>query len=341
MTSRGVLLAGVLALLPLGVAGCWPLGEGARQAEAYVSTLAEAFGVAPEQSAIPTVEPLPRSRNRRLKLPELDMGLVDFLSLYGCELQVVVGKRTSVLGRVAHPGTRMEYHLRFLAAVDACLPKISGESRVQALKQARQARSESLPLALWNGVWASDEMAHLASRSGGRLPTPVPEQQLTQLIEGLSTTASMLAGVEPGEVPPGLDTMTQRYRQWRKAPRFGQLLRSAEALQTRLGDATAILNRALGATEGCPVDGSALALYRHHYLHGLVGRIRRVRGYGRRMARALEALVRAPDAPVPAAMVPFRDRNLRTRHPGSLWHDLDGAVQRHAGAWNRVLARCD
>ncbi|XOZ34775.1 DUF3080 family protein [Halomonadaceae bacterium KBTZ08] len=341
MTFRGLLLAGLVALLPLGLAGGWLMGESKKQAQAYVSTLGEAVGVTPERSDVPTVEPLPRSRDRRLKLPELDMGLVDFLSLYGCELQVVVGERTSVLGRVAHPETRMEYHLRFLAAVDACLPKVSSESRVQALKEARQARSQSLPLALWNGIWASDEIARLVSRSGGRLPTPVPAQHLEQLIEGVSATASMLAGVEPGEVPQGLNAMTERYRQWREVPRFGQLLRSAEALQSRLGEGTAILNQSLAVTDRCPVDGAPVELYRAHYLNGLAARIRRVRHYGRRMARALETLVQAPGAPVPQAMAPFRDRNLRTRQPGSVWHDLDRAVERHAGAWNRLLARCD
>ena len=328
-------------LLPLALAGCWPGGASDSRAETYVDSLARALSVAPERSRIPTVEPLPRPRERRLELPELDMGLVDFLSLYGCELQVVIGERTSVLGRVAHPGTRMEYHLRFLAAVDACLPKIDSDSRTKALKKAREARADSLPLALWNGTWGSDEMAELVSRSGGRAPEPVPEQALDRLIESLSGTASMLASVEPGRVPEGLAAMTDRYRQWRREPRFGQLLRSAEALQTRLGDGAGILERALASAEGCPMESGAVAFYREHYLDGLAPRVQRVRHHGRRMARVLEALVGATGASPPDAMSPFINRNLRTRHTGSVWHDLDRAVERHARAWSRLLARCD
>ncbi|WP_160898009.1 MULTISPECIES: DUF3080 family protein [Halomonadaceae] len=341
MTFRPLARVLLPVLLPLVLAGCWSGGENDARAEAYVDALAGAFGVAPEPSRIPTVEPLPRPRERRLELPELDMGLVDFLSLYGCELQVVVGERTSVLGRVAHPGTRMEYHLRFLAAVDACLPKIDSDSRTEALKKARDARVESLPLALWNGAWGSDEMAELVSRSGGRVPEPVPEQALDRLIEGLSGTASMLASVEPGRVPEGLPAMTERYRQWRSEPRFGQLLRSAEALQARLGDSAGILERALASVDGCPMETGAVAFYREHYLEGLAPRVQRVRHYGRRMARALEALVEATGASPPGAMTPFIERNLRTRLSGSVWHDLDRAVERHARAWNRLLARCD
>ena len=341
MTFRPLARVLLPVLLPLVLAGCWSGGENDARAEAYVDALAGAFGVAPEPSRIPTVEPLPRPRERRLELPELDMGLVDFLSLYGCELQVVIGERTSVLGRVAHPGTRMEYHLRFLAAVEACLPKVDSESRTKSLKKAYDARAESLPLALWNGVWGSDEMARLVSRSGGRVPEAVPEQALDRLIESLSGTASMLASVEPGRVPEGLAAMTEHYRQWRREPRFGQLLRSAEALQARLGDSAGILDRALASAQGCPTDAGAVALYRKHYLDGLVPRIRQVQGYGRRMARALEALVEATGASPPDAMMPFINRNLRIRRSGSVWQDLDQAVARHAAAWNRLLERCD
>lgn len=341
MTFRPLARALLPVLLPMVLAGCWPGGEGDHRADAYVEALAGAFNVAPEHSRIPTVEPLPRPRERRLELPELDMGLVDFLSLYGCELQVVIGERTSVLGRVAHPGTRMEYHLRFLAAVDECLPKIDSDARTKALKKARDARAESLPLALWNGIWGSDEMARLVSRSGGRIPVSVPEKSLDQLIASLDGAAGMLASAQPGRVPEGLAAMTEHYRQWRREPRFGQLLRSAEALQARLGDSAGVLDRALASGQGCPMDAGAVAFYREHYLDGLAPRVQQVRGYGRRMARALEALVEATGASPPDAMTPFINRNLRTRHPGSVWHDLEQAVARHAAAWNRLLARCD
>ena len=331
----------MLVLLALMLPGCWLTGERETEAETYVNTLADALKRPPERSDIPTVERLPRSRNRQLELPELDVGLGDFLSLYGCELQVVIGERTSTLGRVAHPGTRMEYHLRFLEAADACLPKVDSESRTETLRDAREARAESLPLALWNGIWASDEIASLVSRSGGLLPAPAPEQTLEQLTQGLSETASMLDSAEPGQVPAEIEAMTARYRQWREAPRFGQLLRSAEALQTRLGDSADTLDRALAANSDCPFEADPLAFFQQHYLRGLAGRVALVRGHGRRMARALETLVRVPGAPVPDAMTPFIDRNLRTAYSGSVWYDLDRAVERHAEAWNRLLARCD
>ncbi|MGM0450619.1 MAG: DUF3080 family protein [Pseudomonadota bacterium] len=341
MTSRGAARLGLLALLPVLLAGCWLTGERERQADAYVTELADALAVAPKTSSIPTVEPLPHSRHRSLALPELDMGLVDFLSLYGCELQVVIGERTSTLGRVANPGTRMEYHLRFLQAADECLPKVESESRSETLREARSARAESLPLALWNGIWASEEMADFVSRSGGTLPVYVAERELQGISSALEATGDMLASVEPGRVPAGLASMNDRYRQWREAPRFGQLLRSAEALQTRLGDGARTIEQGLVASDGCPGTIRPEAFFRQHYLDQVAQRVRLVRRHGRRMADALDRLVHVTSAPVPEAMTPFIERNLQAGQSTSVWHDLDQAAERHASAWNRLLSRCD
>lgn len=59
------------------------------------------------------------------------------------------------------------------------------------------------------------------------------------------------------------------------------------------------------------------------------------------MAGALDRLVRVTGAPVPDAMMPFINRNLRKTQSSSVWYDLDQAVERHAAAWNRLLSRCD
>ncbi len=151
----------------------------------------------------------------------------------------------------------------------------------------------------------------------------------------------MLAAAEPGRVPEGLAAMNERYRQWRAAPRFGQLLRSAEALQTRLDDGAGAIGRALADSKGCPGGIRARAFFHDHYLGGLADRVRLVRQQGRRMAAALDQLVAATGASVPEAMMPFLRRNLRVERSTSVWHELDQAVAHHAAAWNRLLSRCD
>jgi len=75
-----------------------------------------------------------------------------------------------VLWGVAHPGTRLDYHIKFISAAEDCLPKIDSESRAQSLRNAAQAKRDSIPEALWNGIWGASEMERFFSRSGEPCP---------------------------------------------------------------------------------------------------------------------------------------------------------------------------
>ncbi|MFP3442432.1 DUF3080 family protein, partial [Pantoea sp. SIMBA_133] len=81
----------------------------------------------------PSASQLPRRRDRVLTMPELDMGMLDFLSLYGCELQYVVGEKNSVMGRVMQPLNRLRYEIRFIEAARDCLPDIEDEEFAEEL----------------------------------------------------------------------------------------------------------------------------------------------------------------------------------------------------------------
>ena len=59
-------------------------------------------------------------RERVHEIEPISIGMLDYFGLYGCELQYVVGKRNSSLGRVAHPLTRLDYERRFIIAAETC-----------------------------------------------------------------------------------------------------------------------------------------------------------------------------------------------------------------------------
>ena len=330
----------LIALLLLS--GCPLTGEREQSANDYVRSLSSLLDVEASLSAIPTVRALPRMRQRRLELPDIEMGMVDFLSLYGCKLQVVVGERTSVLGRVAHPGTRMDYHLRFVDAARDCLPKIESSGRAEALRRAMETKKASVPEALWNGIWATSEIQEFFTRTGGTLPPRLRGQAFREARAHVERTLGLIRNLREGRLPEELERMSEVYEHWQSRPLMGQLLRSAEALATRLGDASAVIRRHLSSAGACSADGGAYRrFFRDRYLDGLAGRLRFVRLQRRRLVPAFRRLVDAPGAPVPEAMTPFIRRNLETASPDSVWHELDSAVRDHVAAWNELLRRCD
>jgi len=333
----------VLALLlvvPL-LSGCPLTGAREEAADDYVRSLASLLDTPVRLSPIPTVTAMPRMRERRLELTDLEMGVVDFLSLYGCELQVVVGERTSVLGRVAHPGTRMAYHVRFIEAARDCLPRIDSEGRAERVREAMEAKRESLPRALWNGIWATEEIQSFFTRTSGTLP-PAPE---TADFRNAEAHAERILGIilalRRGHLGQDLSAVTNVYEHWQSRPLMGQLLRSAVALTARLQDATALIESRLRAEAVCSTGNNGYErFFRLHYLDGLAKRLRFVRNQQARLVPLFRQLVDAPGVRVPDAMTSFVRHNLESGAGNSVWSQLDEAVRDHVGAWNRLLIEC-
>ena len=323
------------------LSGCLLTGDREEAANHYVRELASLLDTEVHFSTIPTVTALPRMRERRLDLPDLEMGVVDFLSLYGCELQVVVGERTSVLGRVAHPGTRMEYHVRFIDAARDCLPKIDSEARSKTVRDAMKTKTESLPSALWNGIWATGEIQSFFTRTGGTLPPVLDAASFRQAQDHAARTLAMIRKLRRGETSGRLQRIGSVYEHWQSQPLMGQLLRSAVALTTRLEDATALIHERLGSATTCPDDGYVYReFFRSRYVDGLAERLRFVRQQQARLVPLFRRLIDAPGVAVPEGMTRFVRHNLEPADADSVWYRLDAAMLRHMVTWNRLIKEC-
>jgi len=330
----------ILVLSLLFLTGCPFTGSREDAAVSYVEALGRGLESDPDFSRIPTVTALPSKRARRLDMPEIEMGLMDFLSLYGCELQLVVGERTSTLGRVAHPGTRLDYHIKFISAAEDCLPKIDSESRAQSLRNAAQAKRDSIPEALWNGIWGASEMERFFSRSGGTLPAEPDPAVFRDASAQVETVLALIGALEPGRIPDELAQLNSVYKHWQARPLAGQVLRSAEALRARLDDATGLLRRHLDQASPCAAGADVYQrLFERQYLGSMSPRLSLIRHDGRRLFDRLHALVHATGADVPDSMTPFIERNLQPG-PGSIWYALDQSISGHIKAWNQLLAQC-
>ncbi|TVP59323.1 MAG: DUF3080 domain-containing protein [Halomonadaceae bacterium] len=343
MNNLGKIPMTLLATLLL--AACNPFNQPASMMDEYSERLERVLDEPMVQSPVPTVEAMPRRRERVLEIPELDMGLVDFLSLYGCELQVVVGERSSSLGRVMHPGTRLEYEVRFISAAERCLPDIDNERRAEMVQEAADAKVEHLPIAIWNATWGSDELAKLFSRSQGALPRDMPYQSLSEASRSVVTMVNILEGLHNGTHPRELEPLHGIYQRWQSDATAGKLLRSAELMAIRLDDAARLIENRLEREPVCRngeisrtgeiADGLFNAVY-----------LEEVQPYMADLQRArfellppLQTLLETQQEQMPDHMAAFARRNL-TEAEGSVWLALDRATQRHSQAWQELLQQC-
>ncbi|WP_228141691.1 DUF3080 family protein [Marinobacter sp. X15-166B] len=315
--------------------------------------LARVLGSDAKPTPVTAAGRLPPRRQRLLEPPAVDMNMLDFLSLYGCQLQYVVGERNSIMGRVMQPLNQLRYELRFIAAARACLPEIERPELVASLQRAIRAKTEALPVNIWNAVWATEEVESLLTLSRGPVARGAEAGQRTEHTE--ASQSARLAGqlgelnaavgaILGGDMSVSLDSVGDMHQSWQSIHLPGQLLVSAQLLTTRLEDASAILDSRLGDRPLCfngkPNNQSdiARAMFLSVYaaeVQPYMARIRRLRD---RLIPPLNELAGRLHAVAPDSFRQWQEAYLRVDR--GVWKALDDATREHTRRWQQLLQQC-
>lgn len=147
------------------------------------------------------------------------ISILEFLSLYGCDLQIVIAERNSSLGKFAPPSQQLIQHLRFLNYAPACIEELKQENKSSLAKDLRQAfedKQAQLPLLIWQALLNEQEAKAFWKPpiTLGRYPEHVgiaPEiaiKRLNQLsqkwlngqyLEGINELENLLADLRTGD----------------------------------------------------------------------------------------------------------------------------------------------
>lgn len=336
----------IMPLVCLYLAGCAPDSGVPDMMDGYVVSVADALELRPELSDIAPVPQIPRRRERVLDMPDLDMGMLDFLSLYGCELQYVVGERNSIMGRVMQPLNRLRYETRFIRAAETCISETDGEDIQEELEEAIAHKTESLPIAIWNATWGVEEIEGLFTLSQGYYPGSGDDKVLAELSSGVKRVNQTVRGLLDGNTDEPLDYVGGVHQLWQAEHRAGQLLNSARLITARLEDATALLIRRV---EGAPLcSGSEpeappdelVDIYTDGYgadIEDYLGRIEQAR---EALIKPLDTLAAQQSETMPSAFRDWYRLYLETGNTDSVWGQLARAITAHKERWQQLLTQC-
>ncbi len=333
-------------LLVIGLTACDPMAEPDSMMDTYLERLARVLELEPEFSEPLQIITLPRPRDRRVEIEPLEINMLDFLSLYGCELQVVVGERNSIMGRVMTPLNQLRYQLRFINKARQCLPQVEKQSLKTQLKQAIDHKQANLPAYFWNSVWADEPMASLMTQSKGLYQRDADKDQLSSLSIDIDHAKTVLSQLQSGPVDSELKSMGEIQQHWVFTHTPGQLINSARLLITRLDDATRLIDQRLGAeplcylnkpnTQSDRVKGVFFTVY--------IGRVQpylaEVSQASEQLFGKLAALAGQQDTLMPDTFRPFYRQVLDKEHPDNIWTMLDKSIERHTKSWQRLLSQC-
>ncbi len=336
----------VMAVAGFSLSGCNPFSSAGPMMDEYVERVARVLELDAEFSALAPAANLPRRRNRRLTMPELDMGMLDFLSLYGCELQYVIGQKNSVMGKVMQPLNRLRYELRFIEAGEDCLPEISREGVRVSLEEAIASKKKTLPIALWNATWGVEEMESLFTLAKGDYPVAPEGNPVSDLAIDANRLNEVAGQLLRGDRSPSLDFVGAVQQRWQAEYRAGQLINSARLLIARLGDASALLKQRIDGRPLC-IDGKpnnqsdiVQSMFFSIYIGKIQPYMATVKRAQNQLIGPLSSLAAMQQEVMPSAFRGWYRYHLQSTESESLWGRLDQAIAEHTRLWQTLLEQC-
>ncbi len=337
------LLFSLFAMLLLS--SCDPFTSPQSLMDEYPIRLARVLNVATKNGPVAPSAIWPRVRERRVSIPEIEINMLEFLDLYGCDLQVVVGERNAILGRVMQPLNRLRYSQRFIEEAGICIDNIDDAALKQTLKQATLLKRQQLPAEIWQASWASDEMAVLFSHTAQSMPIDHPLGSSEQLAEDFAYLNQTIDALLSGENKTALIRWGKIQQRWQYQDDLGALIKSAQELTWMLNASSAILKQRIDEKPLCyqgkpnprarQLEGVFFKVYIGHvqpYI-ALVSQHRDVL-----LPTVRQFTVQQVDT-TPAAVKSYWQQYLLDE-PQSIWPAFDLAVKKHTQHWQDLLEQC-
>ena len=301
--------------------------------------------VAPEQAEELTPAIWPRIRERRVSVPEIDINMLEFLDLYGCDLQVVVGERNAILGKVMQPLNELRYSLRFIKEAEVCIKHTEDKSLQQTLNQVAEQKRQQLPAIIWQASWANDEMANLFSHTAKPLAIDkaiANSQQLAEDFVYLQQTSQTLLS-QPTDLP--LKQWGEIQQRWQYQDEMGALIKTTRQLTQMLNAGSYLLNKRLAEKPICyqskanPQAKRLEGVFFKVYIGHVQPYIAAVNHHQQLVLPNVRQFAKQHADTAPTAVKKYWQRYLFD-NPGNIWTAFDDALKSHTEHWQDLLDQC-
>jgi len=338
--KRSILL--ILFFLVL-LTACNPFAEPDTMLTEYQSRLSRVIDSEPAQLQPVTITGLPRLRERLATVEKVDVNFLEFLSLHGCELQVLIAEKNSIMGKVMTPINELRYQVSFIQKGKQCLMIISDSEMQQSLQQIITLKVQQLPAHIWNAVWVSEGITGLMTRSKGYLPILREESGVDSASQSLHEMLALSAELREGNYATDLGSLGKIQQQWHYGHQIGQLLNSMSLLTEHLTSATAMLKHRIDEQPICyKKQASRQATVMNQFFMNIY--IGKVQPYIAIVSQAADQLLplinRLAEGGGTANFRQYVNSTLSMDSKDSLYKRYVYAVKQHTQAWQALLDQC-
>lgn len=339
--TRTFLLAVIVCL-----SGCDPFSSPDSLLETYNQRLSRVLDVEPGPGNPVRTPVYPAARERRLDIPVIDVSLLRFLSLYGCDLQVVVAERNAILGRVMQPLNQLRYDLRFIRSAQRCLLRTENENIRQDIVEALNHKQAYILEQIWNASFATPEMADFMRRSQGLYPLTSSPQSRTALVRQTEAFQQFVQTLKAGNWQQRPTMLAGLQQRWQQQATAGQLIRSAEAIISSLNQGTAMLRVRADVRPMCYQKKSNPRAERVHgvflsvYIAEVQPYLSNVSRASNELFQTLSGLSQEFESVMPESFNSYAAMVFSMQGPASLWQRLAESIEAHTQAWQELLSQC-
>ncbi len=337
------LLSGLLAILLLG--SCDPFTSPQSLMDEYPVRLARVLDVKTENSPQTTPAIWPRVRERRVIIPDIEINMLAFLDLYGCDLQVVVGERNAILGKVMQPLNRLRYSLRFIQEAGICIENIDDAPLRQTLKQATILKRQQLPAEIWQASWASAEMAGLLSHTAQPMAVDRPLANSQQLSEDFAYLNQTIDALLADNNETALIRWGKIQQRWQYQDDLGALIKAAQQLTQMLNTGSALLKQRIDEKPLCyqgkpnPSARQLESVFFKVYIGHIQPYIALVSQHRDVLLPSFRQFAMQQMDTAPVAVKAYWQQYLLEGQE-SIWPAFDLAVKNHTQSWQDLLEQC-
>ncbi|MDT8311965.1 MAG: DUF3080 family protein [Methylophaga sp.] len=342
-SNKKCLLLSFVAMLLL--TACDPFASPNSLMDEYLLRLARVLAVDNQKPQTTESAIWPRVRERRVAIPEIQINMLEFLDLYGCNLQVVVGERNAILGKVMLPLNRLRYSLRFIHEAQICINNIDDDALKQTLKQASLQKRQQLPAEIWQASWAGSEMANLLSHTAKPIAVDKPFAASQQLAEDFiyltQTTNALLSETSTS----ALNRWGDIHQRWQYQDDIGALIKATQQLTQMLDAGSALLKQRIDEKPLCyqgkpnPRGKQLEGVFFKVYIGYVQPYIARVSQHRDALLPAVRQFASRHDEMAPPAVKTYWQQYLLDA-PESIWPAFDLAVKNHTQDWQDLLEQC-
>ena len=293
----------------------------------------------------------PDRRDRRLPLADVRIGMLKFLGLIQCDLQEIVGKRNSSLGKVMPVSQQLIYEHRVLVSVRQCRRQLGEKDSnlfelQQTLDEIVALKSADLPRVYWNATFGSPEFEHMFSLATAPLPVDAAGAPPGHIERALGHLASL--GSRLGDATLELESaqLEAHYQALTSRRMAGELLGALELLRFHLDAAALAIEDRLARRPMC-YNGRATPRARHlenvfytFYVAQVQPYLSQVHRQTRTWLERVNQLATAQRAQMTPAFEAYFDTQLSLDAPAALWTGYEESLRRHTNAWQTILGQC-